>query len=822
MKVHDNGTYRLLIIALVAGCILIATAATAATLDITNPENQSPTGLDFPFHPANYYNVSFTAPTGMRGVQNAIFVVLDQDSHINPDNFSPECVFISANDQFDMNPWAVAIVDPRDEVPGFPWPDGVDQALKMWVPVDMIIPTNFPVTVNITCGIENPCPVNCSGDFVWVFTDTFRNPVMTNSELLRVTVDAFAEGPGVIDPMDRTFYFACEDATFEITPDDGVCNVLEEVDIDGEPIELVNQTTDEFDFTLFADGSAELTFNQLTCSHTVEATFTPGIGTIFGSKLDEETEEGLPDWEINLFDETGTTLIESQLTDENGDYEFTGLCPGTYLVNETLQEGWELVSPEEGFFIVTVTEENPDQGPFDFVNRQINGTIFGFKLDEETGEGLADWQINLFDETGTTLIDTEVTGEDGSYDFSELEFGTYIVNETLKEGWELVSPEEGFFTVTLNEEDPVAGPLNFTNVQEVQTGTIFGFKLNEETGVGLADWQINLFDETGTTLIDTEVTDEDGFYDFSELEFGTYIVNETLKEGWELVSPEEGFFTVTLDDENPDAGPLNFTNELEVETGTIFGFKLNGETGDGLGGWQINLFDENGTTLIDTEVTDEDGFYDFTELEFGTYIVNETLQEGWVLVSPEEGFFTVTLNEENPLVGPLEFVNVPAEEETELSGMKFSDVNQNGRFDPPLDYPLPGWTIQLKFPNNNTVFMTDVTDENGEYEFMNIPFGQWKITEVGKPFWVQTAPKLQGNFVRFWLVELNETNPVIEDLDFGNKFIPFDPPFPTFGEILKNYTAESPAPTSQVLNFTAYSARDLLLGFAKNLPKFPF
>ncbi len=918
MKVIRIEKYRksVLLAAIIAAVILAAPVA-AAFLDISNPENQSPTGLDFPAHPANYYNVTFEVSAGLQGPVNAIFVALDQDSYMNPDNLSTECIFVSSNGQINMHPWNVTIVDPADEVPEFSWPEGVDQALKIWVPVGMIIPANYPVWVNITCGVENRCPINCSGDFVWVFTDNARFipgmfPQKSNSDLLKVTVDTSTEGCGNISPEGRSFYFACEDATFSITP--CLCNVLSELEIDDKPVELVNQTTEEFDLTLFPDGTAELTFTEIRCSHTVEAGFeVQGIGKISGHKFDTATGDGLADWEINLFDANGEELLDTALTNVSGYYEFSELCLGTYVVNETLMDGWKLVSPSQGFYVVTLTEQNPVKDNLDFINERVacNGSIFGFKLNQSTMLGLEGWEIRLFNQTG--LVKTQVTDEDGAYDFTGLCNGTYIVNETVKEGWELESPSEGSYTVIINVPDQRVGPKNFVNELEVVcNATIFGHKLNQSTMLGLEGWDIQLYN--GTVLIDTETTDEQGFYEFEDLCTGTYIVKEVVESGWEIVSPGGGSFTVTITDPNQQAGPKDFVNEREVmcnatifghkfdeetdeglagwdiqlyngtvlidtettdeqgfyefddlctgtyvikevlKTGweietppegsftvsitdpnqtvgpkdfyneqvcnaTIFGHKLDEETEEGLAGWEIKLF--MGATLIDTQVTGEDGFYEFKALCPGTYTINETLKEGWHIVSPEGGSYTVTITQHGEHVGPKDFVN--AFVETELSGMKFSDVNQNGKFDPPLDRPLPNWTIKLRFPENNTVFMTTVTDENGEYEFVGIPFGEWKITEVGQPFWVQTAPGLKDNFFRYWLVELTPENPKIEDLDFGNKYIPFDPPFPTFGEILKNYTSIISTPgSSPLFNFKAFSARELLLGFSRNITQVHF
>ncbi len=87
---------------------------------------------------------------------------------------------------------------------------------------------------------------------------------------------------------------------------------------------------------------------------------------------------------------------------------------------------------------------------------------------------------------------------------------------------------------------------------------------------------------------------------------------------------------------------------------------------------------------------------------------------------------------------------IPNVEETVgiISGIKFMDVNANGSYDGE-DYPLPGWKIYLRtdlYAIPNLEFPTE-TDENGYYEFVNIPYNlTWELTEYEDPDYKQTYP----------------------------------------------------------------------------------
>ena len=87
--------------------------------------------------------------------------------------------------------------------------------------------------------------------------------------------------------------------------------------------------------------------------------------TITVLKRNGETKEGLPGWEINLYDGTGCSgsPIDSGFTDADGLIEFGGLAPGTYSVEGKLQPGWNPEGPPckqaEVGLIVPLAQEPP-------------------------------------------------------------------------------------------------------------------------------------------------------------------------------------------------------------------------------------------------------------------------------------------------------------------------------------------------------------------------------------------------------------------------------------------------------------------------------
>ncbi len=93
-----------------------------------------------------------------------------------------------------------------------------------------------------------------------------------------------------------------------------------------------------------------------------------------------------------------------------------------------------------------------------------------------------------------------------------------------------------------------------------------------------------------------------------------------------------------------------------------------------------------------------------------------------------------------------------------LGGFKWNDLDGSGTWQPtePL---LENWPIHLSNGMNTT------TDEFGYYFFMDVPPGDYTVTETHQTDWVQTAPPYPGSYNV--TLDINET---INNLNFGNKW----------------------------------------------------
>lgn len=215
--------------------------------------------------------------------------------------------------------------------------------------------------------------------------------------------------------------------------------------------------------------------------------------------------------------------------------------------------------------------------------------------------------------------------------------------------------------VTADLKD-LAGPVSFS-----VSCYIDGYKFHDKNAngawdkpaePGLAGWTIQLYDSTGTTLKDSTTTDSSGYYRFSGLSDGTYVVKEVCPSSWYQSYPGTnpattcggGTHTFTVNTSNPTHSG-NFGN---YQNGTVSGMKFKdadnsgtNNTGDsGLGSWAIKIYEDTGSTagvldagdsFVDTKTTASDGSYS-ASLAPGSYLLCEVAQENWTQTAPGNSY----------------------------------------------------------------------------------------------------------------------------------------------------------------------------------------
>jgi len=163
-----------------------------------------------------------------------------------------------------------------------------------------------------------------------------------------------------------------------------------------------------------------------------------------GNALLDAGEAPLPGWTI-FIDANGNGRLEATeaaaVTGADGRYSFANVPVGNYTLREVQQPGWTQTTPNPGPVGIT----GGTNAIVNFGNRQF-GSISGIKFNDANANSLFDaaetplqgWTIYI-DGNGNGVIDptepTTVTGANGSYTFTNVPPGNYVLREVQQPGW---------------------------------------------------------------------------------------------------------------------------------------------------------------------------------------------------------------------------------------------------------------------------------------------------------------------------------------------------------------------------------------------------
>ena len=337
-------------------------------------------------------------------------------------------------------------------------------------------------------------------------------------------------------------------------------------------------------------------------------------------------------------------VIETTTTDSNGDYSFSDLMPGDYVVVETQPANLDSISDQD---------ESPDGDPFDgdtTVDDQIavtleagetdagnnfveenQGSISGSVLEDTNGDGAGDTPqvgvtVTVHEDTngngvlnaGEPQVDTTTTAVDGSYSFDPVSPGNYVVIADQSAGLTDVSdqdqspdgdPQDADTTVDNSigvAVEPGEADTDNDFVDENQ-GSISGSVLEDTNGDGLGDTgqggvTVTLYEDTngngvfdiGEPQVDSTTTATDGSYSFDPVSPGQYVVvaeqvpgladifdnDETPEDGNDGSTPVDNMIPANVEPGEAD----NDNNFVDVNGGgSISGTVTQDTTGDGAG-----------------------------------------------------------------------------------------------------------------------------------------------------------------------------------------------------------------------------------------------
>jgi hypothetical protein len=389
----------------------------------------------------------------------------------------------------------------------------------------------------------------------------------------------------------------------------------------------------------------------------------PLPGAIGGLKFEDSSPDGvrnpgeptLAGVTITLTPAAGGTP-QTQVTDASGNFLFTNLPAGDYVLSETVPAGFTETTPISGTIPVTLAANGSSlDNLFGNFPGILKGKISGTKFDDVNGNGVRDsgepglagvtFVLQAHNPAGLgPILQTVTSGLHGAFEFPDVPFGTYDVTEQIPPGSRVTTPaSNGVATVTVDLIHRAVTDLLFGN--QALLPSVAGMKFNDVDGNGVLDpgepgmSGVTILLKSATQTSQT-TTDASGNFSFTGLTPGAYTLSEVLPTGYSQTVPGgAGTISVTLAAGDAVKGLL-FGNHLAAGTASISGTKyldlnLDGKI-DGLDrpfpGIVFFLTDASGNTQTTTSAAD--GTFSFANLAPGTYVLSEILPANTVQTFP--------------------------------------------------------------------------------------------------------------------------------------------------------------------------------------------
>ncbi|EXP33820.1 SdrD B-like domain-containing protein, partial [Staphylococcus aureus] len=491
--------------------------------------------------------------------------------------------------------------------------------------------------------------------------------------------------------------------------------------------------------------------------------------------IQELGEVGVKGVTVVAYDNKTNKEVGRTITDEKGGYLIPNLPNGDYRVEfSNLPQGYEVTPSKQGnneeldsnglSSVITVNGKDnlsadlgiykPKYNLGDYVWEDTNKN----GIQDQDEKGISGVTVTLKDENGNVLK-TVTTDADGKYKFTDLDNGNYKVEFTTPEGYtpttvtsgsDIEKDSNGLTTTgVINGADNMTLDSGFYKTPKYNLGNYVWEDTNKDgkqdsSEKGISGVTVTLKNENGEVLQTTK-TDKDGKYQFTGLENGTYKVEFETPSGYTPTQVGSGT------DEGIDSNGTSTTGVIkDKDNDTIDSgfYKPTYNLGDyvwedtnkngvqdkdekGISGVTVTLKDEN-DKVLKTVTTDENGKYQFTDLNNGTYKVEFETPSGYTPTSVTSGNDTEKDSNGLTTTGVIKdadnmtldsgFYKTP---KYSLGDYVWYDSNKDGKQDS-TEKGIKDVKVTL-LNEKGEVIGTTKTDENGKYRFDNLDSGKYKV-----------------------------------------------------------------------------------------------
>ena len=441
----------------------------------------------------------------------------------------------------------------------------------------------------------------------------------------------------------------------------------------------------------------------------------------------------------------GTVVGEK--VSENGRLTFEGLKANEYILEE--------VESPKGFLKaepVKVTVRAGETAEINVVNTQIKGRVEITKIDEETGELLEGAGFEMVKADTNEVVENMTTKENGKITSGLHPFGDYIIREIKAPNKYTLNGKE--YPVTISEHMQT---IEITHSNRIIKGRVAINKFDSEfNDLKLKDAEFTIYDKNDNE-VDKLITDENGYDESIDLNYGDYKMKETKAPAGHKLSDK--VYDIQI---REDKKVYTFDVPNDVIKGQIQIVKVDSENEEKPvegAEFDVEAVKVDGIetgTVVDHVITDKDGFAFTNPLRYGEYKFIETKTPNGYWQSNRE--YHVNITEDNktyvkyvknePIRAKLRVVKTDSKDNTPIEGVKFqvrnTDTNElvtfknfvgilpvptkvlttdkNGEFITPQNLDYGNYVLEEAEPKEGYVAIEPIPfkiDENAPYEDIN-------------------------------------------------------------------------------------------------------
>jgi len=413
----------------------------------------------------------------------------------------------------------------------------------------------------------------------------------------------------------------------------------------------------------------------------------------------------------------------------------------------------------------------------DFVWEDLNGN----GVQDQGEPGIADVTVQLFVPGGTTPKAETTTDGNGKYAFQDITPGDYIVKFVKPNGLEPTSKDAGTNDDLDSDQDPATGLTDVITLSPddnnvtadagfYKLASLGDFVWEDVNYNGIQDQNEPVINEVPVKLLDAEenvlastTTDVNGFYQFTDLKPGDYIVefatvndlafsfkdegnDDTIDSDADRTTGRSDVIALASGEHNPDIDAGMFIPKAILGDFVWNDLNENGIQDDGepgVPGVIVTLYDNNTNQPVGQPgVTNENGYYQFENLIPGDYyVVFSDIPDGFALTIQNAGQDDEKDSDADPnpgnTYGKSDPVTVKGTDvmtidaglyalTATLGDIVWEDNNANGV----QDQNEPGFKnvkVTLFNGDGTPTGKSMMTDENGLYKFVDLEPGDYFV-----------------------------------------------------------------------------------------------